>query len=83
MGFLALEITVQYQRNPRDAIGQRFRDDEECLFPARPASTNEQPEKSIEPIQPWTRMPLLEHDELLMTGQVFDQKFLTLTQKAN
>ena len=54
-----------------------WRDDEECLFPARPASTNEQPEKSIGPIQPWTRMMLLEHDELLTKDQVLDQKPLT------
>jgi hypothetical protein len=50
------------------------RDDEECLFPAQPASTNQQPEKLIEQIQLWAWMTPLEHDKLLTKRQIFEKK---------
>jgi hypothetical protein len=59
------------------------RDDEECLFPAGPASTNEQPEELVEPIEPWAWMTPLEPDELLTKGQIFAEKTVMRTKEVN
>jgi len=57
------------------------RDDEECLFPARPASTNQHPEKLIEQIQLWAWMTPLEHDKLLTKRQIFEKKAVSERKK--
>jgi hypothetical protein len=49
-------------------------DDEERLFPARPTSTDEQPEELVEQIQLWAWMVPLEHDELLTKRQILKNK---------
>jgi hypothetical protein len=50
------------------------RDDEECLFPAGPASANQQPEELVEQIQLRAWMPPFEHDELLTKCQILEKK---------
>ena len=59
------------------------RDDEKCLFPARPASTNQHPEKLIEQIQLWAWMTPLEHDKLLTKRQIFEKKAVMRLKEAN
>jgi len=50
------------------------RDDEERLFPARPTSTDQQPEELAEQIQLWAWMVPLEHDELSTKRQILKNK---------
>ena len=59
------------------------RDDEQRLFPVRPASTNQQPEKLIKQIQLWTWMTPLEHDKLLTKRQIFEKKTVMRAKEAN
>jgi len=53
------------------------------LFPAGPASANQQPEEFVEQIQLWARMTPFEHDKLLTKCQVFEKKTMTRTKEAN
>jgi hypothetical protein len=57
-------------------------DDEERLFPAGPASTDEQPEELDEPSQLWAWVPL-EHDELLTKCQILEKKGVMRAKETN
>jgi hypothetical protein len=59
------------------------RDDEECLFPAWPASANQQPEELVKQIQLWARMTPLEHDELLTMCEIFEKNTPMRAKQAN
>ena len=59
------------------------RDDEESLFPAGPASTDEQPEEPVKPIQPSARMTPFEHDKLLTKCEIFEKKTAMRPKEAN
>jgi len=59
------------------------RDDDESLFPLRPELTSSDPEKPVEQIEPWPRMPTLQNCELLPEREVFQEKIPTVTKDAN
>ena len=58
------------------------RDDEECLFPAGPEPTSQQPEEPVEQIKPWTRMTPFQHGKLLAQCQIIEQEALTRAKEA-
>ena len=58
-------------------------DDEECLFPAGPEPTSQQPDESVEPIKPWVRMTPFQHGKLLAKCQILEQEALTRAKEAN
>ncbi|HVH71820.1 MAG TPA: hypothetical protein VNB49_12005 [Candidatus Dormibacteraeota bacterium] len=58
-------------------------DDEECLFPAGPEPTSQQPEEPVEQSKPWARMTPFQDGKLLTQCQILEQEALTRAKEAN
>lgn len=77
------QFPVQTKTSPMPADYGLGSDDDQRVLPRGPDSVGCHPKQLVDDIQPWPRMPTLEHGELLSQSKIFEQEIAACAKQTD